>query len=341
MGLEVAVSGHPPLALITGATGALGPAVVEAFQTAGFSIRTLSIDPPKAGIRCEGAEARIGDVTDPAAVSSAMQDADMVIHMAALLHIVNPPPSLRERYVRVNVEGTATVTEAAVRAGVRRMVLFSTIAVYGPSRGQILTEDTPPCPESDYARTKLAAEKIVLEARGEGGRSLGAVLRLGAVYGPGIKGNYERLIRSLAAGRFIPVGDGSNRRSLIYDRDIGRAAVLAATHASAAGRVFNVTDGRQHSMKTIIATLCDALGRTPPAFSLPLAPALRAAALAEKILKRAGLPAPRAVAALSKYAEDMAVDSGRIQRELGFLPEYDLSAGWWETVREMRRAGDL
>jgi len=341
MGLDVAVNERKPLTLITGATGAIGPAVLEAFRSSGFSIRTLSIDPPKSGFLPEGVEARIGDVTDPAAVSSAMQDADAVIHMAALLHIANPPSSMRERYVRINVQGTSTVAEAAVQAGVRRVVLFSTIAVYGPSRGQVLTEDTPPCPDTDYAQTKLAAEKIVLDAKGEDGSRIGAALRLGAVYGPVIKGNYERLLRSLAAGRFIPVGDGSNRRSLIYDKDVGRAAVLAATHSNAAGRVFNVTDGRFHSMKTIIATLCDALERPPPGYSLPLAPALRAASMLEKILRRTRLPLPQTVAALSKYAEDMAVDGSRIQQELGFLPGYDLTAGWRETVREMRRAGAL
>lgn len=341
MGLEVAVTGRQPLALVTGATGAIGPPVVEAFRASGFSIRTLSLDPPPAGRRPEGVDARTGDVTDPAAVAAAMQDVDAVIHMAALLHIANPPSSLQERYDRINVGGTSTVAGAAMQAGVRRVVLFSTIAVYGPSHGHVLTEDTPPRPDTVYARTKLAAERIVLEAKSEDGRRMGVVLRLGAVYGSRIKGNYQRLVRSLARGRFIPVGDGSNRRSLIYDKDVGRAAMLAATHANAAGRIFNVTDGQFHSMKTIIATLCDALGRTPPGFALPLSPALRATAMLEKTLKRIHLPTPLTADALSKYAEDMAVDSRRIQQELGFIPGYDLAAGWRETVQEMRRAGAL
>ena len=73
----------------------------------------------------------IGDVADQVAVQSAMQGVDAVVHMAALLHIVNPPPELREKYERVNIGGTATVVEAAIKAGVKRVVLFSTIAVYG------------------------------------------------------------------------------------------------------------------------------------------------------------------------------------------------------------------
>jgi UDP-glucose 4-epimerase len=134
-----------------------------------------------------------GDVTDKAAVQPAMQGVDAVVHLAALLHIVNPPPELREKYERVNVGGTATVVEAAIKAGVKRVVLFSTIAVYGASDGCVINEMSPTHPDTFYAQTKLAAEKIILNARGADGQPLGTVLRLGAVYGSRIKGNYERL----------------------------------------------------------------------------------------------------------------------------------------------------
>lgn len=341
MGLEVDVTGRQPLVLVTGATGAVGPAVVEAFRAAGHAVRTLSADPPPAGIWPRDVEARSGDVTDPAAVAAAMQDVDAVIHMAALLHIADPPPSLRERYERINVGGASTVIQAAVQAGVRRVVLFSTIAVYGPSRGEVLTEETPPRPDTVYGRSKLAAEKIVLEAKGAEEGRIGTVLRLGAVYGPRIKGNYQRLLRSLAGGRFIPIGDGSNRRSLVYDRDAARAAVLAAAHARAAGEVFNVTDGQFHTMKAIIETLSGALGRTPPAFALPLAPVRRMAGLLEGSFRLFNVRPRVTRETVDKYAEDMAVDSTRIRNLLGFAPRYDLSAGWRETVLEMRRTGAL
>ena len=129
----------------------------------------------------QSVEVLIGDVTDQVAVQSAMQGLDAVVHMAALLHIVNPPPELREKYERVNIGGTATVVEAAIKAGVKRVVLFSTIAVYGPSDGRVLNEMSPTHPDTFYAETKCAAEQIVLNARGADGKPLGAVLRLGAV----------------------------------------------------------------------------------------------------------------------------------------------------------------
>ena len=332
---------HSSLILVTGATGAVGPRVVAALHDAGYRIRTLSIDSPPDGVWPEGVEARVGDITDPATVQSAVQGVDGVIHLAALLHIVNPPQELREKYERINVGGTAIVVEAARQAGVKRLVFFSTIAVYGASGGGILTEDSPTNPDSFYAQTKLDAERIVLAARREDGKPLGTVLRLGAVYGARIKGNYQRLLRALARGRFLPIGSGENRRTLVYDRDVARAALLALEHPEAAGKVFNVSDGEFHTLNNIISTLCQALGRKPPGLSLPLGPVRFAAGIVEDAARLTGFSPPIVRATIDKYTEDIAVDSRRIQRELGFEPLYDLLAGWKETVAEMRRAGDL
>src|SRR3990170_5213641 len=198
--------------LVTGATGAVGPRVVQSLHQDGFRIRTFSVDTPTAGMFPQNVEVLIGDVTDQEAVQSAMQGANAVIHMAALLHIVNPLPGLREKYERINVGGTATVVKAAIKVGVKRVVLFSTIAVYGRAEGCVLNEFSPTSPDTFYAQTKLSAEQIVLNARGTNGQPLGTVMRLGAVYGVRVKGNYERLMRALSQNRFIPIGSSLNRR---------------------------------------------------------------------------------------------------------------------------------
>lgn len=321
--------------LITGATGAVGPLVVNAFHDAGYSIRTLSLDPITTGIWPDDVETLRGDVTDAAAVNAAMQGVDAVIHLAALLHIVNPPPELQEKYERINVGGTSTVVAAAVKAGVKRIVFFSTIAVYGQSNGRILTENTHPCPDTFYAQTKLTAEKIVLVAQGTDGRKMGTVLRLGAVYGSRIKGNYERLTHALARHRFIPIGKGLNKRTLVYDKDVALAAVMAVSHPAATGRVFNVTDGKFHTLNEIIESICFALGRKSPVLSLPLGPARLIADLIEKAGQTTGLKLPAIKTMIDKYCEDVVVDGNLIQKELGFLPRYDLQKGWLETIREM------
>ena len=327
--------------VVTGATGAVGPAVVWSLNERGYSVCTLSVDAPSAETFPGDVEVRLGDVTDPETVRSAVEGADAVVHLAALLHILNPPPEAHAAFERINVSGTARVVEAAARAGVRRVVLFSTISVYGDSNGSILTEDSTPAPKTFYAETKLAAERIVLQAAARSGERLGTVLRMGAIYGARIKGNYRRLVELLARHRFVPIGDGGNRRTLVYDRDAGQAAALALQHPMAAGRVYNVTDGQFHTMTKIVAAICAALGRRPPRLALPASPVRFVAGLVEDAARLVHLNPPIGRAALEKYMEDVAVAGERIRTELGFRPRFDLAEGWRKTIEEMRRAGDL
>jgi len=328
-------------ALITGATGALGPRVVEAFCEAGHRVRAFSLHHDPDLRSPPGVETVMGDIADAEAFRQAMQDMDAVVHLAALLHITNPTPDTLDMYERVNVRGTRLVVQAALAAGVGRIVLASTIAVYGPGQGRVLDEHSQPRPESAYAKSKLAAEQITLQARDGTGRPVGAVLRLGAVYGARVKGNYERLVHALARRRFIPIGPGRNRRTLVYDRAAARAFAIAASHPAAAGRVFNVTDGGVHRLADIIEAICSALGRRPPRFSIPLALARLAVSGMERGSRMLGVRPPVSLETLNKYTEDIAVDGRLIQGELGFTPQYDLRTGWNEAVREMKDLGKL
>lgn len=328
-----------PLILVTGATGAVGPVVVRAVHDAGYAVRTLSLDTPPVGIWPDGVEAVTGDVTDASDVRAVLDGVDAVIHMAALLHITHVSPEIREKYQKINVGGTSNLANAAAEAAVKRIVLFSTIAVYGPSGGRILTEDSKPCPDTSYAQTKLEAEQIVLNARGADDRSLGTVLRFGAIYGSRIKGNYERLTHALANHRFIPIGNGLNRRTLIYDKDVGRAVVQAVFHPEAAGRLFNVSDGSFHTLNAIIEAICSGLGRRPPRLSLPVEPTRTLIRFMESGISAIGFKSPVTAEMMDKYTEDIAVDSSRFQKDIGFVPHYDLKSGWKEAILEMNQVG--
>ncbi len=88
---------------------------MAALFEAGYRIRTLSLDPPPEGMWRDRVETKIGDVTNPIVVQSVMKGVDMVVHLAALLHIVNPTHLLRQKYDKINIGGTATVPEIAVR----------------------------------------------------------------------------------------------------------------------------------------------------------------------------------------------------------------------------------
>jgi nucleoside-diphosphate-sugar epimerase len=319
------------LALVTGATGAVGGRLVEALSRE-WAVRSLV----RGGAESLPGEVVPGDLSEIASLERACAGADTVFHLAALLHIVNPGADLESEYARVNVEGTRTLVRAAERAGVRRFVHFSTIAVYGPS-STTTDEATSTAPETIYARTKLESERIVLESA----IPEPVVLRLAAVYGSHLKGNYRRLVQSLCAGRFVGIGKGTNRRTLVHEQDVARAAVLAATHEAAPHEVFNVTDGATHEVSSILEAISAALGRRVPRLHIPpplVGGALSIASAGQRLLGRNPTLGPWL---LEKYLEDVHVSGEKLHRILGYAPSMSLEEGWRETVDGMRARGEI
>jgi nucleoside-diphosphate-sugar epimerase len=326
--------------LVTGATGALGPAVVRAFLSAEWDVRTLSRSSPAADAVAATVPHFSAEVTDQQALEHAMHGVDVVVHMAALLHVANPPTRLEHEYQRVNVQGTAAVMAAARARSVRRVVALSSICVYGAQSG-LLDENSAPAPDTMYAASKLQAEHEVLESRTSTGAPLAVVLRLAAVYGPAIKGNYQRLVEHLARGRFVAVGNGSNRRTLVFEEDVARAILLASTHPSAPGQIFNVTDGECHTVTEITAAIAAALGRRPPRLWVPLSLARGGISSVEALARVLARTPPVTRAALEKYTENVAVSGARIKETLGFEPVWTLTRGWHETIARMKEEGRL
>jgi UDP-glucose 4-epimerase len=257
--------------------------------------------------------------------------------MAALLHIVDPPEHMRKRYEEVNVGGTVNVVKASILSNVRRIIFFSTIAVYGDSKGELLSENSVPKPETFYARTKLSAEKVILDAVSSNGQPIGTVLRNAAVFGSNMKGNYNKLLSAVTSGRFIPVGKGINRRTMIYDKDIAEAVMLALGQGKACGKIYNVTDGGFHTINEIIESMCRALQKRTPLFSLPEKPVRLIAGAIEDVFKLVGLKPPVTRSTIDKYTEDMAVRGDLIHSELGFTSQYTLDKGMKEIVEELNK----
>jgi UDP-glucose 4-epimerase len=320
------------LALVTGARGAIGSTLVRRLREQGYAVRALVREPSAGGAQMpEGVEVLCGEITDCKLIRHAVRGADVVFHLAAKLHIDNPSPGLKDEYGRVNVEGTRCLSQAAEGAGASRLVFFSTVSVYGPTqRGQLLDEGAPLRPDSLYAETKAQAEEIVRE------KTSGVVLRLGAVFGPQMKGNFQRLLNALRKRRPVLVGDGRNRRALIYVEDLCRAAILAAEHPAAAGQTFNVTDGNVHTLREIIDAMSDALGRSPPRWRLPKSTARFAAAVLEDGFRLVGKSSPIGRSTVDTFVRDVAITGEKIQQQLGYKAQYDLAAGWRETVNSLR-----
>jgi UDP-glucose 4-epimerase len=314
-------------ALVTGASGAIGATLVEQLLARDYCVRAL-VRPSSGRDRLGGAVEIIeGEICNTESLRRAVADVNVVFHLAAKLHVNEPSHSLREEYTSVNVEGTRLLAEAARAAGVERLIFFSTVNVYGATeKGQIFDEGSALRPQSIYAETKIEAEKIAL------GTLPTVVLRLAAVYGPHMKGNYPLLVEALRKGRFVKIGDGRNRRSLVYVEDVCRAAMLVAETQKAAGEIYNVTDGRVHTLNEIIEAISVALKKRPPRLRLPVGPSRALAAALEDGAQLFGLKSPVGRSTVEKLNEDVAVSSEKIERELGFEPRVDLPTGWSRTV---------
>lgn len=324
--------------LVTGGTGAIGPVLVRRLVKANYQVRVLVRQPPPPGLLPPVVELAPGDITDAASLKTAMAEVDTVFHLAARLHLTDPTEQLMADYERINLTGTAQVVEAALKAQVNRLVFFSTIAVYGPGdRRTVFTEASLPNPQTLYAQTKYRAETVVLSARRNGPEpSLGVVLRLAAVYGTGLKGNYARLVTALQKNQFMPIGSGQNRRTLIHEQDVVEAALLAAESPQAAGQIYNVTDGQTHTFNQIVTTICQAMGQTPPRWHLPEEPMRFLVNLVEQGCYRLGRTAPIGQHTLDKLLEDVAVSGDKLQEELGFYPSFDLTTGWAVTLNQLQ-----
>lgn len=324
--------------LVTGASGAVGPALVNILLQKSFAVRIMSRTTPPADLFPETVQYFQGDICDPHTANRALEGIDIVYHLAAKLHKTDPSRDLQPAYERINVGGTRNLVQAARSLGISRFVFFSTIAVYGPGRGtEVFDEASSLNPQSLYAFSKCEAEKIVLKARkNDRDEPLGTVLRLAAVYGPRMQGNYASVVKAVLNGRFIPVGAGQNRRTIVYDQDAARAAILAASHFRAAGQVFNVTDGRIYALRDILTAICEANGRRKPKYYVPAGPARLAASLSEFGLHLIGVSSPIQRAYVEKLTEDIAVSGEKIRKQLGFQPRYNLKQGWKETIQYFR-----
>ncbi len=235
--------------LITGGAGFIGSHLVEHFQG---RAEVVVLDNLRSGYRhnLDGLAHTFieGSVTDPAILARAMSAVDLVFHLAAMISV--PESMSRPRdCVDINVTGLLHVLEAAASAGVKKLVLASSAAVYGDNPVVPKTETMIPEPKSPYAITKLDGEYYLEMFRREG-RLNTASLRFFNVFGPrqdpasAYAAAVPIFIRKALAGEDIVIfGDGGQTRDFIHVRDIIAALVHAATRPDLSGS-YNVGYGR-------------------------------------------------------------------------------------------------
>lgn len=320
--------------LVTGASGFLGTALVERLRAVRTPCRALDRRPGPAGI---GVAWVCADVTDPESLHPAFDGVSGVIHAAGLAHQFGSRSKSAD-FDGVNARGTENVLVAAARAGVRDVVLVSSVSVYGPGGGEARDETAPCRPEGPYAASKLEAEKVARRIAEEAGLRL-TILRMATIYGEGDPGNLSRLIRAIDRRRFLWIGDGSNRKSLIHRDDAARACVTALLSPLARESLFNVS-APPCAMREVVDAIAAALGRSVPRLRVP-ARAAGLAARALEALTSGSAPAASMVSTVRKWLADDVYDGTRFNRAFSFQAEVDLANGlarevaWYRAMRNL------
>ncbi len=314
--------------LVTGATGFVGAAVVNQASAMGYHVRALSR-------RADGASAAdervVADILDPDALREAMKGVDAVIHAAGLAHVYSATPATDQRFESINHAGARKVAHAAAVAGVRNYVLVSSVSVYG--RADVPRDEDAPCrPDCAYGWSKLRAEQATIDVV-SGTRMNLRIVRLATVYGEEDPGNVGRLIRSIARGRFVWLGDGSNRKSLIYREDAA-AACLLALRQRVSLPPLNVT-APAVTMNELVETIADAVGRRVPGVRIPAALGRACAAIGRTIASRG--PVTRVAGAIEKWLGHDEYDGRRFEAVTGFRAAVDLREGIAREVRWLQR----
>ena len=282
--------------LLIGGGGFVGSAVRDAAARRGIALRAAS----RPAV----------DILSPETLEPAMAGIDTVIHAAGAAHLFRRTAAGEEWMRRTNVDGTRNVVAAARRAGARRVVLVSSVSVYGGGRDA-------------YAESKRQGEQAAME---EADHAVAlTVLRLATVYGEGDRGNVLRLVRAIDRGRFVWIGRGTNRKTLIHRHDAGEA--IAAAAVSDVSGVFNVATAPV-TMREIVEAIARALGRRPPRLVVNA----RAATFAARML---GMPA--LARTIAKWCSDEVHDGSDFRARFGFEPAVDLQQGiarevaWYRT----------
>jgi len=320
---------------LTGGSGFIGSRLAPLAVQAGHAVTVVTaINTPAEKARCDalqraGIKLVVAPLEDSAAMSTALQGHDVVIHLAAAQHEAQAPES---HFHNVNVEGTRSLLDLAAKAGVRRFVHGSTIGVYGSAAAGSLDEQSPLAPDNPYGRTKAAAEDVVRQFQSP---MEWCIVRISETYGPGDM-RLLKLFKGVTSGRFPIIGEGQNFHQLIYVDDLSRG-LLAACDSPAAPKQTMVLAGTERiTTDEMVAAVAAAVGSNKRAMHVPMWPFVAAAWVFETTFSPLGLKPPLHRRRLDFFRKSFSFSTTKAQETLHVRPQVDfhtgarLTAGWYQ-----------
>ncbi|CAN1550751.1 WcaG Nucleoside-diphosphate-sugar epimerases [Burkholderiaceae bacterium] len=220
-------------------------------------------------------------------------------------------------FCKVNFEGTAALARQVAVAGVRRFVFLSSVKVNGEftDAGQPFTADDVPAPEDPYGVSKYEAEQLLRQIAAETGMEV-VIIRPPLVYGPGVKANFESMMRWLARGVPLPLAAvAQNRRSLVALDNLVDLIVTCLHHPAAANQTFLVSDGEDISTAELLNRMGAAMGHPARLFYMP--PALLK--LGATVLNKSGV--------YQRLCGSLQLDIAKTRQLLEWIPPVSVDEG--------------
>jgi nucleoside-diphosphate-sugar epimerase len=302
---------------VTGGSGFLGRHLVAALRTKGHSIRALArSDSSAAALTQAGAQAVRGDLSDVAALTGGMAGCEWVFHAAASVAEWEP----WAESLRVTVEGTRNVLEAARAAKVRRLVHVGTEAVLAGGPPIVQADEswpTPNPPTLGYPRAKAMAEALVLAANGQGLETVG--IRPRFIWGPDDTSLLAKFVGAVKQGRFMWVDGGHYATSTCHVDNVCEGALLSAERGRP-GEVYFLTDGPPVEFRSFLTALLRTQGVEPSGKSIPFWLASGLANAVDPLWRLLGIhsPPPISKVTVQVVAREVTVSDSKARRELGY-----------------------
>lgn len=304
--------------LLTGATGFVGSKVLQKIPI--DDRRVMGRTRPECIKEEDFFEYTIG--AQCGGLNNAFDGVTAVVHCAARAHVMKDkerdPLSI---YREVNTTGTLNLARQAAASGVKRFIFISSIKVNGES-----TTDTPAFTESDlvstedpYATSKAEAEKGLRLIAKETDMEV-VIIRPPLVYGPGVKANFLNLMKLASTAAPLPFGAINNKRSMVYVANLADFIVQCVGHPDAANQTFLISDGRDLTLRDLLAQLRFAMGKSPRLIPVPVF----LFRLAGRVLGKQDLT--------DRLVGDLQVDSSKAVKLLGWAPQFTVEQGIQVTV---------
>jgi len=248
--------------LVTGASGFVGRQLCRDLKHKGESVRAAVRSLSEINSLSGTEQVIIDNIGPNTTWHESLKGVDCVVHLAARVHVMkdNSDDPLAE-FRELNVRATINLAEQAAAAGVKRFLYLSSIKVNGEETldKQKFSADDDPAPVDPYAISKYEAELSLHKIAATSTMDV-VIIRPPLVYGPGVKGNFNKMMRWLVKGVPLPFGMVNNSRSLVALDNLIDFIVVCMKHPSAPGEIFLVSDGEDMSTTVLLEKLAYMLG---------------------------------------------------------------------------------